>query len=107
MNLPLCYSSDMIHNIFESILEYGDSPGCFTPVVTSAFQPTRAPAGSPEKIEVLRKRVELGLPLWHPLDGIEDGESVPVSRLPNKHSNHRKITKETRGRAQKVMGDVG
>lgn len=26
------------------------------------------PAGSPEKIEILRTRVELGLPLWHDKD---------------------------------------
>ena len=27
-----------------------------------------APAGSPEKIEILRRRVESGLPLWHEED---------------------------------------
>lgn len=32
------------------------------------FYPTDAPSGSREKIEVLRKRVELQQPLWHPKD---------------------------------------
>ena len=34
-------------------------------------EPTSAPIGSPEKVEVLRKRVELGQVLWHPLDSKE------------------------------------
>lgn len=35
------------------------------------YDPTDAPAGSPEKIEVLRKRAELGQPLWHPNDRVD------------------------------------
>ena len=37
-------------------------PGGFDP---DDFQPTDAPAGSAEKIDVLAKRVERGQPLWH------------------------------------------
>lgn len=33
-------------------------------------QPTSAPGGSPEKVDVLTARVEAGLPLWHPGDSI-------------------------------------
>lgn len=33
--------------------------------------PTNAPAGSPEKIEVLRQRASKGVELWHPLDSLE------------------------------------
>ena len=33
--------------------------------------PTDAPAGSNEKIEILRKRVELGQPLWHTDDRVD------------------------------------
>ncbi len=33
--------------------------------------PTDAPAGSPEKIEILRRRVELGQPLWHDDDRVD------------------------------------
>lgn len=32
------------------------------------FTPTDAPAGSPEKLEIMRRRYEHGLPLFHPCD---------------------------------------
>lgn len=35
------------------------------------FKPTRAAAGSAEKVAVLVRRATLGLPLWHPEDGCE------------------------------------
>lgn len=59
-----------IKNVFEAILKYGHDED-FDPAESSHFEPTDAPAGSPEKIEVLRKRVELGLPLWHPTDRVD------------------------------------
>ena len=37
----------------------------FVPNEDNEFIPTDAPAGSEEKIEVLRRRVEHGMPLWH------------------------------------------
>ena len=40
--------------------------GC--PTTGNGFESTDAPAGSEEKIEILRKRLELGLPLWHEED---------------------------------------
>jgi hypothetical protein len=54
-------------NVFEAILKYGHDED-FAPAESNEFEPTDAPAGSPEKIEVLRRRVELGLPLWHAYD---------------------------------------
>jgi hypothetical protein len=51
-------------NVFDAILKYGHDED-FAPEPTADFEATDAPAGSPEKIEVLRRRVELGLPLWH------------------------------------------
>lgn len=33
--------------------------------------PTDAPPGSPEKVEVLRRRFENGQKLWHPRDRLE------------------------------------
>jgi hypothetical protein len=54
-------------NVFEAILKYGHDED-FAPEVSNQFVPTDAPAGSPEKIEILRARVEQGLPLWHPND---------------------------------------
>lgn len=53
-----------ITNVFDAILKYGHDED-FLPQADETFEPTNAPAGSPEKIETLRRRVELGLPLWH------------------------------------------
>ncbi len=35
------------------------------------LSPTDAPAGSDEKIEALRQRVALGVPLWHEEDRVD------------------------------------
>lgn len=53
-----------IRNVFEAIIKYGHDED-FVPQETVDFVATDAPAGSEEKIEILRRRVELGLPLWH------------------------------------------
>ena len=62
--------SNLCKNVFEAILKYGHDED-FDPVVDNHFLPTDAPAGSQEKIEVLRKRVELGQPLWHSDDRVD------------------------------------
>lgn len=59
-----------VRNVFEAILRYGHDED-FLPEPTGTFEPTDAPAGSPEKIEILRRRIELGLPLWHEEDRID------------------------------------
>ena len=56
-----------ITNVFEAILEYGHDED-FVPQESEGFSATDAPAGSDEKIEILRKRVQMGQPLWHELD---------------------------------------
>lgn len=56
-----------ICNVFEAILKYGHDED-FSPVATEDFLATDAPAGSTDKIEELRRRVELGQPLWHAND---------------------------------------
>jgi hypothetical protein len=57
--------------IFEALARYGEE-GNFKPVATPAakknFIPTDAPPGSEEKIDILRQRLEKGLPLWHKRD---------------------------------------
>lgn len=62
----------------------------FIPVPCAAFLPTDAPAGSPEKIEVLRRRVELGQPLWHNDDRNDYvglvGAVRPIDRTPRRVS---------------------
>jgi hypothetical protein len=57
-------------NVFEAILRYGHDED-FVPHEDENFIPTDAPAGSPEKIEVLRSRVERGQPLWHNTDRVD------------------------------------
>jgi hypothetical protein len=56
-----------VRNVFDAILKYGHDED-FAPEATNDFSATDAPAGSPEKIEILRRRVESGLPLWHEED---------------------------------------
>lgn len=57
-------------NVFEAILKYGHDED-FAPGQSLDFRPTDAPAGSEAKIEMLRRRVELGLPLWHHDDRVD------------------------------------
>jgi hypothetical protein len=59
-----------VRNVFEAIIKYGHDED-FAPLASDDFMPTDAPAGSEEKIEVLRRRVELGLPLWHDSDRVD------------------------------------
>lgn len=58
---------DKVRNVFDAILKYGHDED-FNPEPTAEFTSTDAPAGSEEKIEILRRRIELGLPLWHDED---------------------------------------
>ena len=59
-----------VSNVFEAILKYGHDED-FVPSSGNDFEATDAPAGSDMKIEELRRRVELGLPLWHEQDRID------------------------------------
>lgn len=56
-----------MRNVFQAILECGHDED-FMPVETDDFVSTEAPAGSSEKINELARRVQQGLPLWHPED---------------------------------------
>ncbi|HUT09218.1 MAG TPA: hypothetical protein VMY42_01875 [Thermoguttaceae bacterium] len=53
-----------MRNVFKAILESGHDED-FIPRETEDFGATDAPAGSPEKLEVLAERVLRGEPLWH------------------------------------------
>ena len=46
---------------------------------TCEYESTKALPGTTEKLDVLSKRVEQGLPLWHPQDRrtYDDSECVP------------------------------
>ncbi len=63
-------SDDKISNVFEAILKYGHDED-FAPQEGDEFAATDAPAGSSDKIEELRKRVQLGMPLWHTEDRVD------------------------------------
>jgi len=52
-----------VRNVFEAILKYGHDED-FAPT-EEGFEATNAPAGSEDKIEILRRRVEQGTALWH------------------------------------------
>jgi hypothetical protein len=56
-----------VTNVFEAILKYGHDED-FAPMENDEFAPTNAPAGSDDKIELLRRRVQGGQPLWHEED---------------------------------------
>ncbi|MCP4193576.1 MAG: hypothetical protein GY768_23430 [Planctomycetaceae bacterium] len=56
--------SQKVRNVFEAILKYGHDED-FAPLKSEEFEATEAPAGSAEKIDILRNRVESGDPLWH------------------------------------------
>jgi hypothetical protein len=56
-----------MRNVFEAILEAGHDED-FAPTVTEEFTATEAPAGSAEKLEIMARRVQMGVPLWHPED---------------------------------------
>lgn len=56
-----------INNVFEAILKYGHDED-FKPNSDGGFAATDAPAGSDDKIETLRRRVQSGQPLWHTED---------------------------------------
>jgi hypothetical protein len=58
---------EKVRNVFEAILKYGHDED-FYPEAPTSFSKTDAPAGSDEKIEILRRRIENGLPLWHDED---------------------------------------
>lgn len=59
-----------VDNVFEAILKYGHDED-FVPNGGRDFSSTDAPAGSVDKIEVLRARVKLGQPLWHGEDRVD------------------------------------
>ncbi|HWB08946.1 MAG TPA: hypothetical protein VG826_06970 [Pirellulales bacterium] len=56
-----------MRNVFDAILQFGHDED-FVPHETDDYIPTEAPAGSQEKLEILARRVQDGVPLWHPDD---------------------------------------
>lgn len=68
----------MFQNFFEHVRKMG-SDETFEPRDGVEFSPTDAPAGSDEKLAVLKERIDKGLPLWHPNDRVNyDGLTAVV-----------------------------
>jgi hypothetical protein len=74
VGLANIYFSSNMNETRRSLQDYirdnGDDED-FEPEMLPTDQPTDAPPGSLEKIEVLRSRVEIGAPLWHPKDRLD------------------------------------
>lgn len=66
-------------NVFEAIAHDGHEES-FVPGESDEFEPTDLPAGSAEKIELLRRRVEMGVPLWHEQDRSDYSDLVGAVR---------------------------
>ncbi len=65
--------------MFEAIVRDGHEEH-FVPMELDAFVPSDLAAGTPEKIELLRQRVEMGVPLWHERDRAGYNDLVGVVR---------------------------
>lgn len=61
----------MPSNKYEYILRYGNHP--YNEEDTDMFVATDAAPGSPEKIEIMRRRLELGHPIFHENDRSDYG----------------------------------
>jgi hypothetical protein len=64
------------------------------PAPKGEWLPTSAPPGSPEKVEVLRERLGLGQPLFHPNDAAEGYQLRDRARRP--------VSPETLAKAHQV-----
>jgi hypothetical protein len=64
------------------------------PTPKGQWLPTSAPPGSPEKVEVLRERLGLGQPLFHPDDSVEGRQVRERGRRP--------VSPETLAKARQV-----
>lgn len=58
-------------NVFEAILKHGHDEDFVPRAHDEEFDSTSAPAGSPEKLEILAERVRRGFPLWHEEDRVD------------------------------------
>lgn len=88
--------------VFEALLKYGHDED-FSPKPSEAYQPTSFSPGSNDKIEVLRRRVELGLPLWHPQDNLLC--SVVVGGRPSNDGTYRKSARCFSSRLKKTLSE--
>jgi len=69
----------IVRNVFDAIDRDGHDEN-FVPLDRDVFVPSDLAAGTPEKIELLRQRVEMGVPLWHEQDRADYNDLVGVIR---------------------------
>jgi hypothetical protein len=69
-------------NVFEA-LEHDGHDENFVPRRSKKFQPTEAAPGTGEKLDELRTRVAMGLPLWHEAD--RSDYSDLIAPVPPRH----------------------
>ncbi len=83
-------------NVFEAILKHGHDED-FNPTEEARRRalPTSAPAGTDEKIAVLRLRVEMGEPLWHIADRV-DYSGITRTNTPKRTNNDSRTHSYTR-----------
>lgn len=68
-----------MRNVFDALIRDGHDEN-FVPMECDSFVPTDLAAGTPEKMELLRRRVEMGVPLWHERDRGDYEDLVGVIR---------------------------
>jgi hypothetical protein len=68
-----------VKNVFDALKRDGHEEA-FAPTETDLFIATDLAAGTLEKIELLRQRVEMGTPLWHRNDRADYDGLVGVIR---------------------------
>jgi hypothetical protein len=71
-----CYYKPGVREKFPSTSKYAQRNfGDFNGGGGALPEPTAAPPGTPDKVEILRARAALGQSLWHPADAPMDVES--------------------------------
>ena len=71
-----CYYTPGVRDLYPSTSKFARrGVSDFNGAATVAAEPTKAPPGSEEKVQVLIERARRGLSLWHPQDAPMDRES--------------------------------
>jgi hypothetical protein len=90
--------------VFETLQNLGHDED-FEPTPNELFFPTMFGPGSGQKIDVLRQRVELGLPLWHPRDNPICSTAGVGADKQKQECTYGKTAKCFAARRNKMLGD--
>ena len=76
-----CYYAPGVRDQYPSTSKYARrGEGNFTEAGREC-EPTTAPPGTPEKMEVLAQRARMRQRLWHPMDAMFPGDPMPLTLL--------------------------